>query len=89
MTYGCPIDNFVTNSMIVHAESETPTGTYLLAPIRSKERNRGLSAPEGGDVSGTTLDPVRLEPALLTLDSCIEHLSTSLACFWIISQTTV
>ena len=36
MTHGCPIDNFVTNSMVVHAESDTPTGTYTLAPIRSK-----------------------------------------------------
>ena len=39
MTHGCPIDNFVTNSMLVHAESETPTGTYSLAPIKSIERN--------------------------------------------------
>ena len=38
MTHGCPIDNFVTNSMIVHAESDDPTGTYSLAPIRSKEQ---------------------------------------------------
>ena len=38
MTHGCPIDNFVTNSMIVHAESRSPTGTYSLAPIRSKEQ---------------------------------------------------
>jgi hypothetical protein len=52
MTYGCPIDNFVTNSMIVHAVSETPTGTYSLAPIASKERE-GL---------GTfNIDPVRLQ----------------------------
>ena len=38
MTHGCPIDNFVTNSMILHAESDSPTGTYSLAPIRSKEQ---------------------------------------------------
>ena len=33
MTHGCPIDNFITNSMIVHAESDTPTGKYTLASI--------------------------------------------------------
>ena len=33
MTYGCTIDDFVTNSQIVHAQSDTATGTYTLAPI--------------------------------------------------------
>ena len=33
MTHGCPIGAFQSNSQIVHAESDTPTGTYRLAPI--------------------------------------------------------
>jgi hypothetical protein len=56
MTHGCGIGDFVTNSMIVHAESETPTGTYKLAPISmafnvESESAAGSLLPAGG-VSG-------------------------------------
>ena len=33
MTHSCTINDFTTNSQIVHAESPTPTGKYRLAPI--------------------------------------------------------
>lgn len=58
MTYGCPIDDFVTNSMIVHAVSETPTGTYSLAPIDSEDERNGKSTtfdPDGPAPNATVL----------------------------------
>ena len=33
MTHNCPIGAFQSNSQIVHATSEMPTGAYRLAPI--------------------------------------------------------
>ena len=33
MTHGCTINDFTTNSQIVHGESLTPTGKYELAPV--------------------------------------------------------
>eukprot|EP01079_Euglenida_sp_SAG-EU17-18_P000086 gene86-358_t len=36
MTFGCPIGDYLTNSQIVHVQSDTPTGAYALAAIKSK-----------------------------------------------------
>lgn len=58
MAHGCPIDNFVTNSMIVHAESETPTGTYTLAPIRSKLHATNSNDDDLGTMLNTKANPV-------------------------------
>ena len=42
MTHGCTINDFTTNSQIVHAESSTPTGKYELAPIQFEDKSEGI-----------------------------------------------
>ena len=44
--------------MIVHAESDTPTGTYTLAPIRSKLHATNSNEDGVGTMLNTKANPV-------------------------------
>jgi len=50
MTRGCGISDYITNSQIVHAQSDTATGPYTLAPIASGPARpaRGAAAAAPG-----------------------------------------
>eukprot|EP01047_Picozoa_sp_COSAG01_P037626 COSAG01_NODE_3004_length_6735_cov_44.599759_3_plen_289_part_00 len=60
MTYGCGIGDFVTNSQIVHAESDTPTGTYKLAPIIAT--HHPLSANQTGQLTPAMNSSILVAP---------------------------
>ena len=51
MTYGCTINDFTTNSQIVHAESSTPTGKYELTPISFTDAGSSNRSPSESNSS--------------------------------------
>jgi hypothetical protein len=54
MTYGCTINDYLTNSQIVHAVSDTPTGTYTLAPVALVADTDDATTAVGADPNPNT-----------------------------------